>query len=360
MRSLLHLAPVIASTLVTACGDPTVITVHASGATLVAIDVGDGWQARPAGDVTFDQPDGLYRIARTCRADTGDTVFRVAAPGDPTEYDLDCPGDAGGVEVTFDVTGEVNGLFIGFATRYGSSGTVLVPPGTYDVVATQDNAQFEVLRAQVIRSVVISGPTRIPIDVTALGAPLEDVTVRSSEVIERPQVIGTTAGGTWFQLGSRGQRRLPAALRVPGDRHVLRAGIWLPSQVGQPRMRSEAVVPIEDAVVDVELPTTDAVATFTGSPLPTATWSTIDGWDAATLQVYQDNTYGVPGWSMSASVAALARGAALALPEPPPGWRPSWTVDLAAPYVWSMGLSRRRADGGNESVRTSGRVNSAP
>ena len=344
---------IAAAVVMGGCGDPTVVTVHASGATLVAIDVGDGWQARPAGDVTFDEPDGVYRLAVTCRADIGDTAFVLAAPGDPPEHELDCP-DSAGVEVGFDVTGDVYGMFIGYEVTYSPDQVVRIAPGTYDVIATQHSPFGGTFRAQVIRDVVIDGPTRIPIDVGRDGVPLEDFDAAITGGFSmHTQLIGVSARGTWFQLSADRPRRLPASVQEPGDAQTLHVRGLLDERPMRPGRSVEVTVPANAGDVAVTVPTLDATVAFTTTPGPAAALSSVAGWDRASLYVAQDNVYGVPGWYLTASAGAIARGAALAFPDPPPGWRPAWTVDTTGYYGWRASVRRDRADGGVERISLS-------
>ena len=306
MRSIALAAGMVAM-VVAGCGEPTVVTVHASGATLVAIDIGDGWQPRAAGDLTFDEPDGVYRIAVTCRADTGTTRFVAGAPGDPTERDYDCPA-GGGVDVSFDVTGDVHGMFIGYQATYSRDQVVRIAPGTYDVIATQHSGFGGTFRAQVIRDVVIDGPTRIPIDVTGLGVPLEDFAAHVRGGFDvHGQLIGASARGTWFQLQSDTPRRLPAAVRVAGDVQTLHVTGLLDERFTQPGRAFEVAVPVTDGDVDVVVPTLATAISFSAAPVPSMAVASMAGWDHAQLGVHQDNVYGVPGWSLTASAGAIAR-----------------------------------------------------
>lgn len=327
-----------------ACGEPVTVTVHARAAALVAVDVGDGWEARTPGDVTFDEPDGLYRIAVTCRADVGVTTFVLAAPGDRTEYDLDCTGDEK-VEVTYDVTGDVHGIFLGYSAVYGSGRSALVAPGTYDLVATTADVSGNALRAQVIRDVTITGPTHLAVDVAAVGVDLEPFSWRSTGGTGAyQQVYGTTAGGTWFQLASDPPRRLPASVLVAGDEPLLAVTARL-----RPGHLTWAAAPAEGAEVTVALPAWDGMATFETAP-PRATLSALDGWEAVTVILEQDNVYGVPRWTFSTTPRALAAGATVALPDLPPGWQPRWSVDPAGYHRWIARLWRHRVGGGAEEV----------
>lgn len=346
----------LASVTAAGCGDERSITVHANRAALVAIDTGGGWAPRPAGDVTFAEPDGLYRIAVTCRLDIGDTTFVIAAPGDADERWLDCldppPGSA---EVTFDVSGDVYGMFIGDVALYGGERTAHVDPGTYDVVATRLDRATGTDRVQVIRDVVIDGPTRVAIDVTGRGAPLEPIDVLLAGGYDGQFVEGTTARGTWFQLAADTPGRLPATMRVTGDHHwidVTRFARTTP--IASPRARARAAV--GDGPVEIVLPTSDATASFVAGPPPAFAWSSIDGWDEVVVGLAQDNTYGVPGWRLRASRRAIELGAALVFPEPPPGWREAWNVDTARYYFWWSHVSRARADGGWELIQHGGGV----
>ncbi len=349
----------LVSVAASGCDEERIITVHADRAALVAIDLGDGWASRPAGDIVFAEPAGVYRIAVTCRLDTGYTGFVVAGPGDPSERRLNCPDPSpSGAEVTLDITGAVSGVFIGGVATYGSATgrPINVAPGTYDVVATQAEGIAGTTRVQILRDVVIDGPTRVAIDVTGHGAALEPFEVRPADASWHQGVFGTTARGTWFQLYARAPGRLPASMRVVGDQQ------WVDLQGGplagaDGPLYPRVVAAVGDGPVDAAIPTTDAAATFTAGPPPTMTWSSHDGWDSIGFSLAQDNEYGVPGWAMRVSRRALELGAAVAFPEPPPpGWQPAWNVDTAGYHRWSTDMRRVRADGGWEQVERMGGV----
>lgn len=340
------------------CGDdPPTITLHARGAAMVAVDTGAGWEPRAAGDVTFSEPDGVYRLAVVCRADVGFARFDVAAPGDATEYARDCtPAVAATEVVTFDVRGDVYGIFIGDVATYTGT-SALVAPGTYDVVATVDDGFANTVRAQVIRDVVVNGPTTITIDVAGAGQSLEDLELRAEPPVERQQVTGVTRRGTWFQLAAPTPRRLPPALRVAGDVHTLRASRWITDGADHGRRAERAIVIADDSrVIDATLVDSGETVTYAADPAPTVTWSSTDGWTAVTLSVAQLNEVALPAWMLGATPAALARGAVLAMPDRPPGWQAAWDVDPAGGFQWTSALFRDHDDGGWDALRTGGSV----
>lgn len=349
----------LASMMASGCDDERIITVHANRAALVAIDLGDGWASHPAGDIVFAEPAGVYRIAVTCRLDTGYTGFVVAGPGDPSERQSNCPEPSpDGAEVTLDITGVVSSVFIGDVPTYGSATgrPIHVAPGTYDVVATQVEGIAGTTRVQILRDVVIDGPTRVAIDVTGHGAALEPFEVLPADGYLRAYVSGTTARGTWFQLYARAPGRLPASMRVEGDEQWVDVRGWSVVAADAP-LYPRVIAAVGDGPVEVVMPTTDAASTFTAGPPPTMAWSSHDGWDSIGFALAQDNEYGVPGWAMRVSRRALELGAAVAFPEPPPpGWRPAWNVDTAGYHRWSTDMRRARADGGWEQVERLGGV----
>ncbi|HVV82060.1 MAG TPA: hypothetical protein VHE35_03230 [Kofleriaceae bacterium] len=367
MQKVVTGATAAALALAAGCSDPAVprtITVHAHGATLAAVDDGGGWQVHPAGDVVFDEPAGLYRVSVTCRPDIGDTTFVLAAPGDPAEYDLDCPEPTVQDDVTFDVTGALHSLFIGEQYTYLPSEPLPVDRGRHDVVAIQEDAPEQATRAQVIRDVDVDGATRIAVDIGDDGVALAPIAATLDpaydDFADLLVVGGETAAGTYFSIYARPPVALPASVLVDGDEQWLRLDHL---DVGAAPVYRQAVRTIVGGAVDLPLPVVDTTATFTADPRPALTWSTLGTWDAFSFSFEQDNEYGVPGWRLLASHSALEQAGALAAFDPPPGWRSSWTVDLAGYYRWSARASRTiagDADGWEAITQGGGVYNPVP
>jgi hypothetical protein len=329
------------------CGDDpaTTIEIDALGARWMAVRAAPdaAWERFDGENVRFDAR-GVFDVAVVCRDDIGDGFTIRATPDDGVTYHQICRYP-GGVIPQFAITGSVTSIFVGVSASYlpnvvGQD----IPPGTYDVVATQYSTQTAgtVERVQVLRDVVVDGTTPIPIDVDQFGLPPAQARVTIDGA--PPQfayVHGETANGTSFLLEGP-MLVLPTELTQPTDRQI--ANVYDASN-------HWAEVAVHAGDNDVTLPPDTVDAAFSHVSPPSVTWTSTAAWDKVTFDVSAWTTMGanLPRWRLYAYAGAFTDHVEMPVPDLA-DWQARWMTDLSGPHVMQAVWDRARLDGGHGGV----------
>lgn len=341
MRPSLRVAPALTALLAAACTDEPappdpLITVDWRGTSWAAVRVGDTWTRHDDVPFSFSVAAGArYQIVGVCRTDIGWgwTVLGVAgAPGSEARHDETCAfaepeADAGPIPVEVAVTGRVDYVFVG-ARWAPTAATLMVEPGTYDVLAYhQPTGPAPDGRVTIMRDVVIDGPRRVDLDLEH-GADLARAQVYLDGA-PTSRTTATTTTATGATIWSAGPARvLPPALARATDRvavTVEKDGYWAELDYRGP--------------LHLQVPTEATTASFRWDPVPTAELTTEGAWDRVTLDLR--DRLGLHTWRVVAAPAFTT----LAVEAPPfADWNPAW-LPTAADATWEVRWERARPDG---------------
>lgn len=320
--------------------EPSVVTVDARGATLVAIRDADDeaapWQRQTLdadGTATFET-EGRYAILTVCERESREVYARYGA-GSATVAQRCTVDGAERVPVTFRVPGgEDVRIHAGFFSRSGE-GVLDVSKGLRDIVVTDTRAADP--RFLILRDVEIAGPTEIVLDLTQ-AQPLRATSVFVDEMdpdLFFSTTLQTRNGTRVLTLAEDAGEvpMFPSAALLPGETQKLTADL-----TGDLVSRWAEVDLVGDpTVTTVSLPLTIGEVRPVWQGGITVAYPT----DRVFSELYFSATTEATTWTLDTDVSFGEAGPMpqpLVLPDPAtiPGWQPAWTVADPTGFAWSF------------------------
>lgn len=355
--------------LASACGGNggtgvTTITVH-TGAPPVLIFFRDGVDA-PWQKPLATQPDqfefvvhGPYTVEAVCTiGESAAAQARSLTPEDPTDVDLSCllapsspQSHVTGTTANLTFGSVEIGHAIGMVTAAAPRFDLVVPDGTYDVIARLQSGSAAMERIAFRRHVVVAGPTTVmpAIDAAAEGTATTAVT---------PAVTNPAPGETLALLGELTAGATSSDVEFPGVVHVLPDAALLPTDVqrilaaattGGASTRSVQRRYRQGASTQFTLPPPLAAQfVMTGDQLALQ-WSSLPPADTLQVLTSQATADGKGSVQQSRELSAHYLAATgitrAALDTDLPVYIPDWRVDVTRPWTRIGGTTRTDPSG---------------
>jgi hypothetical protein len=305
---------------------------------------------------------GPYTVAAVCvSGESAATRERSLTPEDPTDVDLSCllappspDSHVTGTTVNLPFGHVEIGHAIGSVTTAAPGFDIVVPDGTYDVIARADSGDAAMDRIAFRRHVVVAGPTLVTpaIDVAAEGTPSLAVT---------PAVTNLGPGETLALLGELTAGATSSNVEFPnlGVVHVLPDAALLASDVQSilvaaivgTATRSVKRRYHQGASTQFTLPPAlVAQLVVTGDQLALQ-WSSLPPTDVLQLEHRQQTADGngsvMQSRELSAHYLAATGATRAALDTDLPGYAAAWRVDVTR-SSGRLGGTTRTEPGGDE------------